>query len=134
MTHKEDKKKSGSSDLPYAMAGFFDLLGFSDRVENINSLTDLENITKAVERVRNRFEYRTEDKWTKEVHQITDKTVLAFSDCIVTSVPLHTQTAAREGLFDFLGSEIEEIALSQVSCILGGGRGDRKPPIGGVAA
>src|SRR5438270_3803532 len=105
MKQKGHKKKSASADLPYAMVGFFDLLGFSDRVEQISSLTDLEATTQAVERIRNQFEYRTKDKWTNEVHQIMEKTVLAFSDCIVTSVSLHSRTASTEGLFDLLGSE-----------------------------
>ena len=55
-----------------------------------------------------------------DVQRILDKTVLAFSNCVVTAISLETGMVATEGHFDVLGSEIWEIAISQCRCTLDG--------------
>ncbi len=103
-----------------AMVGFLDLLGFSDRVETVKTEEDLLAIASDVEKIRELFEYRSAKKSTNEVHSILDKTVLAFSDCVILAVSLETEMVKVEGAFDVLGSEIWDIAISQSRCALGG--------------
>jgi len=102
------------------MVGFFDLLGFSDRVEKVETEGDLRIIARDVDRIRERFEYNTVNRWMRDAHRVLDKTVLAFSDCVVTAVSLETEMLATEGAFDALGSEIWSIAISQSLCALDG--------------
>jgi hypothetical protein len=102
------------------MVGFFDLLGFSDRVEKVETENDLRIIADDVDRIRERFEYNSANRWIHDGHRVLDKTVLAFSDCVVTAVSLETEMVATEGAFDVLGSEIWSIAISQSRCTLDG--------------
>lgn len=121
---RKRKRKScaqkDASAITLAMVGFFDLLGFSDRVENVKTEAELRTIASDVDSIRQHFEYRTTNKSTHDVHRILDKTVLAFSDCVITAVSLETEMVATEGLFDVLGSEIWDIAHSQMRCTLDG--------------
>jgi hypothetical protein len=117
------KRPSGAhrdASTTLAMVGFFDLLGFSDRVENIETEGDLRAIAGDVDSIRQRFEYHSTNRWIHDAHRILDKTVLAFSDCVVTAVSLETEMVATEGHFDVLGSEIWDIAISQSRCTLDG--------------
>jgi hypothetical protein len=127
MTRNVKRKRKRPSRAPrdastatLAMVGFFDLLGFSDRVENIDTPDDLRTIAGVVDSIRQRFEYRPTNRSTHDVQRILDKTVLAFSDCVVTAISLETEMVATEGHFDVLGSEIWEIAISQSRCTLDG--------------
>ena len=111
--------ESGSKTT-LAMVGFLDLLGFSHRIETVKTEEDLLTIASDVEKIRELFEYRSTRKSTNEVHNILDKTVLAFSDCVVLAVSLETEMVKVEGAFDVLGSEIWDIAISQSRSTLGG--------------
>lgn len=46
--------------------------------------------------------------------------LLAFSDCIVISVPLRSDLAEHEGTFDVLMSELTSFAWAQGACVLRG--------------
>lgn len=99
------------------MVGFFDILGFSDRVEKVQSQADLLKIAATVGKIRKHFEYRPKEEHVRKLHHILGKQVLAFSDCIVTSVSVNTYFAREQGLFDTLGSEIWDMAYAQIQCI-----------------
>jgi hypothetical protein len=100
------------SKLRIAMVGFFDLLGFSDRVQEAETEDDFAVIATAVSSIQRHFEFRSKDESIRQVHGISDKNVLAFSDCIVTSVSFETRMVKTEGPFDVLGSEIFVIAYT----------------------
>lgn len=117
---KPTPAQESSPKTTLAMVGFLDLLGFSHRVETVKTEENLLAIASDVEKIRELFEYRSTKKSTNEVHSILDKTVLAFSDCVVIAVSLETEMVKVEGAFDVLGSEIWDIAISQSRCTLGG--------------
>jgi hypothetical protein len=117
---RKSRAQRDTSTPTLAMVGFFDLLGFSDRVENIKTEAGLRTIAGDVDSIRQHFEFRSQDKATRDVQRVFDKTVLAFSDCVVTAVSLETEMVAAEGLFDVLGSEIWDIAHSQMRCTFEG--------------
>src|ERR1700733_6724335 len=80
-----------SSRTTLAMVGFLDLLGFSHRVETVKTDEGLLTIASDVEKIRELLEFRSTKKSTNEVHRILDKTVLAFSDCVVMAISLETE-------------------------------------------
>lgn len=106
-----------ASKVSLSMVGFFDVLGFSNRVESVESEAELLKIAKTVESIRNRFEYQSKDKNIRDLHNMLDKRVLAFSDCGVTAVSAQTDFVRQEGIFDTFGSQIVDMAYSQIQCI-----------------
>jgi hypothetical protein len=106
-----------TSKVSIAMVGFFDILGFSDRVEKVQTEADLLEIAATVGKIRKHFEYRPKEDHVRKLHHVLGKRVLAFSDCIITAVSIHTDFAREQGLFDTLGSEILEMAYSQIRSI-----------------
>ena len=110
----------GASKASISMVGFFDILGFSNQVEKVQSEAELLEIAGIVESIRKHFEYRSKDKQIRELHEILDKRVLAFSDCVVTAVSAQSDFVRREGIFDTFGSQILDMAYSQVQCIWDG--------------
>jgi hypothetical protein len=108
------------SQIRISMVGFFDLLGFSSRVERVKTPKDFAHVAGSIATIQRYFEHRSDDEGIKELHRILDKKVLAFSDCIVTAVSAETKMAKQEGLFDVLGAEIWDIAYSQNRCVLDG--------------
>lgn len=112
--------KKGTSKVSLSMVGFFDILGFSNQVENVESETELLKVAGTVESIRKHFEYRSKDEHTRELHKILGKQVLAFSDCVVTAMSVQTESVRHEGIFDTFGSQISDMAYSQVQCIWDG--------------
>lgn len=102
------------------MVGFFDVLGFSNRVENVKTEAELVEIAETIESIRKRFAFSSKDKHVKQLHRILGKRVLAFSDCVVTSVSTATNFVRQEGLYDTFGSEIVDMAYSQIQCVWDG--------------
>lgn len=120
---KRRRKKASSYDaskLKYALVGFYDLLGFSDRIERIDSESALQRAVQAVEEVRNNFEYAPREQDQIDTHKILDKEVLAFSDCVITATSLHTELAQETGNLDLLLSELLDIARGQCASVLKG--------------
>lgn len=109
--------KKGTSKVSLSMVGFFDILGFSNQVENVESETELLKVAGTVESIRKHFEYRSKDEHTRELHKILGKQVLAFSDCVVTAMSVQTELVRHEGIFDTFGSQISDMAYSQVQPI-----------------
>jgi hypothetical protein len=108
------------SKIRVAMVGFLDLLGFSSRVESIETEEDFEKVAASIVTIQRYFEHRSGDTHVREVHRIMGKRVLAFSDCVVTAVSAETSMVESQGLFDVFGSEIWDIAHSQSSCVMDG--------------
>jgi hypothetical protein len=112
--------KQGASNVSISMVGFFDILGFSAKVEKVRSETELVEMAGTVESIRKHFEFRSKDKSTRETHTVLGKQVLAFSDCVVTAVSVQTDFVRSEGLYDTFGSQIVDMAYSQVQCLFDG--------------
>ncbi|GEC57901.1 hypothetical protein ABIF38_008733 [Bradyrhizobium japonicum] len=107
-------------NLKSGLFAFIDLLGFSARVEAIINEEQLRALDDEVVHVQNEFEHKSTDRFIREEHKIVGKTVLAFSDCLVISVPLHSKVADSEGTFDLLMSELTSYAWAQGTCVLRG--------------
>jgi hypothetical protein len=107
-------------NLKNGLFAFLDLLGFSNRVEAITSEEQLRALDDDVVYIQNEFEHKSSDKFIQQEHRIVGKNVLAFSDCLVISVPLRSQLADSEGTFDLLMSELTGYAWAQGKCVLRG--------------
>ena len=70
--------------------------------------------------VQSEFEHKPTDKLTQESKRSIDKTVLAFSDCLVISVPVQSPLAKLQGDFDVIMSELTSFAWAQGACVLHG--------------
>lgn len=100
------------------LTGFIDILGFGDRVLAAKSFTDIEAIRNLVNRIQSGFDFATKDRLTKDVHSLYNKTVLAFSDCVIVNIPLQSQATKYEGTFDPIMSELLGFAYAQGACVL----------------
>lgn len=107
-------------NLKVGLVAFIDLLGFSARVEQMKTTDDLEQLSDNVARVQRWFDYKPKDELIKETQTLISKTVLAFSDCIVVSVPIRSRLADQEGDFDVIMGELANFALSQGRCAVNG--------------
>lgn len=106
--------------LNNGLFAFVDLLGFSNRVEAVSTEEQLRALDDDVSFVQNEFEHKSSDKFIKEEHKVVGKNVLAFSDCLVISVPLRSQMVTFQGTFDILMGELNSYALAQGTCVLRG--------------
>ena len=107
-------------NLKNGLFAFIDLLGFSARVESLETEEDLLTLDADVVFVQNQFELKSQDKFTQQSNRIKGKSVLAFSDCVVVSVPQNSGLTEFQGTFDVLMSELDDFALSQGECVLKG--------------
>ena len=92
------------------MVAFIDLLGYSNRVRLLQTFSEMNQIDKDLSRIQNWFEYQPADNLTRSVQKITGKRVLAFSDCVIVFLPVHSSLTKTEGEFDVFANE-------PVSCI-----------------
>lgn len=106
--------------IKYGIAAFIDILGFSEKVSGVGSENDLAAIEKTVGFVQGEFEYRPKDQLQKSSHKIIEKTVLAFTDCLIIFVPAKSRATQSSGSFDVLVQEIDSLGLGQGSCVLNG--------------
>ncbi|MEP9404659.1 hypothetical protein [Sphingomonas sp. VNH70] len=102
------------------MVAFIDLLGFSERVKAITKIEHLKSIERDVRRTQAWFDHRTKDEVLKTSHKLKRKKVLAFSDCLVLTIPAFSELAEHEGDFDVLMEEIPTIARAQALCVTNG--------------
>lgn len=107
-------------NLTLGMVTFVDLLGFSDRVRAMTTVTDLEAIERDVSRVQTWFDHRSGEESVRTSHRLRRKQVLAFSDCLVSSVSSFSQMSRLQGDFDVLMGEIFIMALAQARCATSG--------------
>lgn len=104
---------------PNGITVFIDILGFSERVLNAK-LEDITEIERDISSVQTIFEHNLEvnsrSKADFEMHQLSQKTVLAFSDCVVIHVPFTSAATNSDGIAPIIG-EINVLAISQAECI-----------------
>jgi len=100
-----------------AVVAFVDIPGFSNRLRAAKSVGELADISKAVSTVQAEFDFQSKDPITKDVQKMHAKKVLAFSDCIVVSIPLKSAMTQHEGTFDPLMSELHSLAIAQAECV-----------------
>jgi hypothetical protein len=113
-------KRITRRNLKNGVIAFIDLLGFSARVEAISTEDELRALDDAVSFVQAEFGHKTRDELTRDSNKVIHKTVLAFSDCLVISVPVRSPLADHQGSFDVLMSELNSFALAQGTCVLRG--------------
>lgn len=104
-------------NLKNGIFAFIDLLGFSDRVQRIKTDEDLRKLDDEVVFVQREFEHKSSDDFVRKSQRIVGKRVLAFSDCVVISVPLHSDLTKLQGTFDVLMSELTSFAIAQGDCV-----------------
>jgi len=113
-------KKITRRNLKNGVMAFIDLLGFSARVEAISTKAELRALDDAVAFVQAEFGHKTPDESTRDANRVMHKTVLAFSDCLVISVPVRSPLADHQGSFDLLMDELSSFGLAKGSCVLRG--------------
>ncbi len=103
------------------MVAFVDLLGYSRRVQAIRTADDLYRVEADVCRVQKWFDHKPDDFDVRTVQKLQSKRVLAFSDCLVITVPSRSElTDADGGDYDVLFSELVAIAYAQGRCATNG--------------
>jgi len=103
-----------------SLVAFIDILGFSDRECAIRDKKEFMGLLKDVRLVHEQFERHPQSSIVREGHELANKEVLAFSDCLVVSVPLKSTIMELQGSFDGFMVEILMLALSQGECVLSG--------------
>ncbi len=98
------------------MVAFIDILGFSNRVLSIKTKADVQSVYEDIKFIQSQFEHSPKDPLIKNSHEISNKEVLAFSDCIVVSVPLASEDITVSGTFDPLMGELTFFAVAQGLC------------------
>lgn len=104
-------------NLKNGLFAFIDLLGFSDRVRRIKTTEDLRKLDDEVVFVQSEFEHKSSDDLVRKSQKIVGKRVQAFSDCVIISVPLHSDLTKLQGTFDVLMSELTSFAIAQGNCV-----------------
>jgi hypothetical protein len=106
--------------LALNLVAFVDVLGFTERVLSIKSAKSLEALDNDVRAVQRHFDVNPDDPRIRESQEITEKQVLAFSDCIVLRASLNSDLITTQGSFDTLMGEVFSLAASQGACIADG--------------
>lgn len=109
-----------TTPLSAGVTAFLDILGFADRVLAAQTTKDVEQIVADMRRIQEFFDFRSKDKYVKESHLGSKKTVLAFSDSVVVNVPLKSTMTKLQGTFDTLMGELAGMALAQGRCATSG--------------
>ena len=101
-----------------SLVAFIDILGFSNRVKTVKEEADLESVISDIEIIQYEFEHRPQDHKKEDIHAWYKKEVLAFSDCVVVSLPFTSKAAQSQGTFDALLGEMTSFAFAQGTCVL----------------
>ncbi|MGE0093826.1 MAG: hypothetical protein AB7M05_19730 [Alphaproteobacteria bacterium] len=113
-------RKKNPRYLRFGVVAFIDLLGFSSRAEALGTEDDIKNLERDIKRIQAWFDHKPSDDLTKQVQKITAKSVIAFSDCIILSVPFESDLARSGGHFDVVMSELTNVAYAQGRCAVNG--------------
>jgi hypothetical protein len=105
-----------------AVVAFIDLLGFGNAVEEAVSTWEdnpVQKYNSTIEKVINTQTNFEAPDWKppRDENIEGDKTVLAFSDCIVWNCPIKNPTAEEIGTYNDLLLRFESLAISQFQCI-----------------
>lgn len=114
------KGKITRRNLKSGLVGFIDLLGFSNRVQEITTVDELRQLDDDVVFVQTQLGHKPREAVIKDSNTISGKSVLAFSDCLVVTVSVDSKLALHEGTFDVFMSELNSIALAQGDCVTRG--------------
>ncbi|MDB5556360.1 MAG: hypothetical protein JWL86_6344 [Rhizobium sp.] len=102
------------------LVAFIDLLGYSARVEAIQTADDLKKIERDVRNVQAWFDYKSGDEAIRDVQKLQSKRILAFSDCLVIAVPSFSELTRSEGDFDVQLAELVAFAYAQGRSVVNG--------------
>ncbi|EOX3183657.1 TPA: hypothetical protein ACJIPG_000393 [Escherichia coli] len=105
-------------ELSVGITGFIDILGFSEKVLSAETIKDIEDISLAIKKIQDEFDFQTNEPLIVEEQKLNKKTILAFSDCIVINIPLQSEGTKYSGTFDPVVSELTNFAVAQGRCVL----------------
>lgn len=109
-------KNFQSDKISMSLVIFLDILGIKSKLQKMESDEDFKNIYNQLNYVKNEFAKKA-DGLRKEYEKSIGKTVQVFSDCVVISLSLESETADNNGTFDpFLG-ELHYFGLCQMTCV-----------------
>jgi len=107
---------SPSEKISVSLVIFLDVLGFKSRVQRMQTDEDFKKIYDNLYYVQDQFAKKP-DKLQKKYEQSIGKTVQVFSDCVVISLSLESETASNSGTFDPFLAELHYFGLCQMSCV-----------------
>jgi len=102
------------------LAGFIDLLGFSQRVRSVNTFKELLEVREQIAIAQDHFDIGKTDELYKEYLNVTGQIDFVLSDSIFTFIPLQSEVISYSDELDTVMADLEKIALSQASCVLNG--------------
>ena len=112
-------KNTHSDKIRESMVIFLDLLGFKSKLRKMQTKEDFKKIYDNLFYVQDQFAKKP-DNLTKKYNRSIKKSVRVFSDCVVVSLSLESQTAKHQGTFDPFLAELHYFGLCQMSCVCNG--------------
>jgi len=103
------------TDKINALVIFLDVLGIKSKLQRMETAEDFKKIYKELSFVQNQFAKKP-DKLEQDYQRSIGKTVQVFSDCVVVSLSLESETANITGTFDPFLAELNYFALCQMTC------------------
>lgn len=116
-----DLKEDIDSDAP-SIVGFFDIIGFKNRVERIPDKgfihnKDFKKVLSDLRLIQEALYYKTKDKLFEEGKEAIGLKVLAFSDCVSARVPLSGINKKYWGEYDLTLIALNQWAIAQIDCL-----------------
>ncbi|MGK0289791.1 MAG: hypothetical protein ACI86H_001238, partial [bacterium] len=104
-------------NLSAGVTGFIDILGFGEKVKNADTFEDIEKIESDIKVIQENFGFKNKSKLETATQERSNKTVLAFSDCVIINIPLESEATKYSGDFNPLMSEIDDFGMAQGACV-----------------
>lgn len=96
---------------------FLDVMGIKSKLQNVETDDDYKPIYSQLAYVKNEFARESSDEFGTKYEKSIGKTVQVFSDCVVISLSLESETANRSGTFDPFLAELHFFGLCQMTCV-----------------
>jgi len=97
---------------------YIDMLGFRERAKAADWSADkLEELMLDVGLVHQTFGHGIVNELTAQRREVTGEEVLAFSDCLVISLPGESSSSRIEGSFDLFVRHLSRLAFAQGFCV-----------------
>jgi len=106
--------------LNTAIVVFIDILGFRNRIYDVDSDESLLRAYQDIRILHKLFDKEPDSKITRASQKIIAKTVLAFTDALIISLDFESVYAKVSGIFDTISSELYIIGLNQANAITRG--------------
>lgn len=106
-----------SDKMNVSLVIFLDVLGIKAKLQKAETDGDYKPIYKQLAYVKNEFAKESSDKYCKDYEKSIGKTVQVFSDCVVISLSLESETANSRGTFDPFLAELDYFGLCQMTCV-----------------